>query len=87
MEQEDYLYWLYGLVTGNGADSAVMDLSETGPVVTTVPEAVHFQKGLHTIAVRAMEMNIPIRGDGEGNADWATVQEAWWTVQDLVNLY
>ncbi len=78
----DDLYWTYSYLTGSISGSAMMDLDE--PVVTRVTEALHFQRGLHTYPVRAMEFNIPIPDDGQGNPDWTIVQEAWWLVQDMV---
>ena len=56
------------------------------PIVTSVPEALHYQRGLHTLAVKTMEMNIRIP-EVNGQPDWSVVQLGWWTVQDLIKEY
>ena len=45
------------------------------PVTTTVTEAMHFQRGLHYLSVRAAEMIVPIPVLADGNPDWRVVQE------------
>jgi len=84
-EAEDFLYWLYGWMTGVASTLAMVDLPE--PVTTTLTETLHFQRGLHTLVEKAMELNIPIPDDGNGNPDWTIVQRAWWSGQDLVKSY
>ena len=45
------------------------------PVTTTVTEAMHFQRGLHYLSVRAAEMIVPIPVLADGSPDWRVVQE------------
>jgi hypothetical protein len=84
-DAEDFLYWLYGWMTGVASNSAMIDLPD--PVTTSTTEALHFQRGLHTLIEKAMEMNIPIPDDGNGKPDWTIVQRAWWAGQDLIKSY
>ena len=84
-DAEDFLYWLYGWMTGVASNLAMPDLPE--PVTTSTTEALHFQRGLHTLVEKAMEMNIPIPDDGSGNPDWTIVQKAWWAGQDVIKGY
>ena len=84
-DAEDFLYWLYGWMTGIAANVVMIDLPE--PVTTSTTEALHFQRGLHTMVEKAMEVNIPIPDDGSGNPDWSIVQRAWWAGQDVIHSY
>jgi hypothetical protein len=81
---DDYLYWVWGYVFSIMSDH-MNDMPE--PVVTSVSEAMHFQRGLHALVVRAMEFNVGLADDGSGQPDWALVQAAWWGVHDLVAAY
>jgi uncharacterized protein (DUF736 family) len=45
------------------------------PMTTTAMEAMHFQRGLHFLSVRAAEMIVPIPELADGTPDWRVVQE------------
>ena len=83
-DAEDFLYWLYGWMTAVASTSAMIDLPE--PVTTTLTEALHFQRGLHTLIEKAMEINIPIPDDGNGKPDWTIVQKSWWAGTQIFKL-
>ena len=67
---------------------------------TSLVEALHFRRGFHYIAVREMEMEIPIPSlssrvslnifeylmsfSSDGEADWSIVSKAWWDAVDLI---
>ncbi len=55
-QAEEYLYWLYGWMSGAASRLAMKDIDD--PITTTVTEALHFQRGLHTLTVRAMEVSL-----------------------------
>ena len=69
------------------------------PLTTSLVEALHFRRGFHYIAVREMEMEIPIPSlESEiyfnihrikaffvgGEPDWSIVSRAWWDAVDLI---
>ncbi len=33
---------------------------------------------------QSFEVNVPFRDDGNGNPDWTTFQDVWWTLQDVI---
>ncbi|GKU05034.1 unnamed protein product [Fusarium langsethiae] len=50
------------------------------PIRTLLPNALHFQRGVHNIRVRDMEVEIPLhakRGTKD-ERDYTNVQRAWW---------
>lgn len=67
---------------------------------TSLVEALHFRRGFHYIAVREMEMEIPIPSLPslyclkqcqeimltylDGDPDWNIVSRAWWDAVDLI---
>lgn len=53
-------------------------------LTTSLVEALHFRRGFHYIAVREMEMEIPIPSLPNGEADWNIVSRAWWDAVDLI---
>lgn len=55
-DSEEALQWVYGWIVGVANRLIIQDLPE--PVTTTVTEALHFQRGLHTMTVKAIEVNI-----------------------------
>ena len=54
------------------------------PLTTSLAEALHFRRGFHYIAVREMEMEIPVPSLPSGEADWSIVSRAWWDAVDLI---
>ena len=54
------------------------------PATTSLVEALHFRRGFHYIAVREMEMEIPIPSLPDGSPDWSIVSRAWWDGVDLI---
>jgi len=57
------------------------------PATTSLVEALHFRRGFHYIAVREMEMEIPVPSLEDGSADWSIVSKAWWDAVDLIEDY
>ena len=53
-------------------------------LTTSLVEALHFRRGFHYIAVREMEMEIPIPSTVDGEPDWSIVSRAWWDAVDLI---
>merc|ERR1712059_144280 len=73
---EDLLYYVYGWVVGKASTLAMKDFEE--PLTVTATEAMHFQRGLHYLSVRAAEMIAPIPELEDGTPDWTVVQEVVW---------
>ena len=76
---EDALYWVFGWMTGQAATLAMWNFPE--PVTTTVTQAMHFQRGLHFLSVRAAEMIVPIPLLEDGQPDWRIVQEVVYDIK------
>lgn len=45
---------------------------------TSVPDALHFQRGIHRLPVRDCEIEIEIPAKRDGSPDFSIVQRAWW---------
>jgi hypothetical protein len=43
-----------------------------------VPDAIHFQRGIHQLRVRDIELEIEIPGGPDGKPDFSICQSAWW---------
>jgi len=78
----DYLDWLFGYLVGAVSGLAMNDWDE--PVTTTALEAMHFQRGLHYLSVRAAEMNVPIPALEDGTPDWDIVQQVVYDLATVV---
>jgi len=78
---EEYLYWLFGWMSGQAANIAMMDFDE--PIVTTATEAMHFQRGLHYLTVKAAELIVPIPELENGEPDWRIVQEVVYDLKSV----
>lgn len=63
----------------NGEDS-------TPTIITALPNALHFRRGIQNMRVRDTEFQIPIppRRDDPTKPDFSIVQQAWWDVIKLV---
>ena len=57
-ETDEYLYWIFGWITGKAAAFAMPDFDTS--ITTTVTEAMHFRRGLHYLVVRTAELIVPI---------------------------
>jgi len=73
---ETFLSWMFGYLVGASSKLAMKDWEE--PVTTTATEAMHFQRGLHYLSVRAAEMIVPIPSLEDGSPDWELVQQVVW---------
>jgi len=78
---EEYLYWLFGWMAGQAANIAMMDFDE--PITTTATEAMHFQRGLHFLTVKAAELIVPIPVLKTGEPDWRVVQEVVYDLKSV----
>jgi len=76
---EDYEYWLFGWLTGSAARMAMPNLDT--PITTTVTEAMHFQRGLHYLIVKAAELIVPLPLLEDGSYDWRIVQEVVYDIK------
>lgn len=54
-------------------------------IVTAIPNALHFRRGIQNMRVRDLEFQIPIPGlpEDPSKPDFSVVQRAWW---DIINL-
>jgi len=82
---EDYLYWVFGYAVGQFSKLAMKDWPE--PVTTTALEAMHFQRGLHYLSVRAAEMIVPIPEMEDGSPDWDVVQQVLYDLVEVLAEY
>ncbi|KAK8066224.1 hypothetical protein PG997_012971 [Apiospora hydei] len=55
-------------------------------IVTPLPNALHFQRGIQNMRVRDIEFQIPIpaRTDDDSRPDFTVVKRAWWDAINLV---
>ncbi|KAK7966852.1 uncharacterized protein PG986_001129 [Apiospora aurea] len=55
-------------------------------IVTPLPNALHFQRGIQNMRVRDIEFQIPIpaREDDQDRPDFTVVKRAWWDAINLV---
>lgn len=69
--------------------SLAMLLLPKSPRLTSVPDALHFRRGIHRMPVRDMEMSIeiPFVSDTDRRADLSVAQKAWWEAIKLVYEY
>lgn len=58
----------------------------TPTIITALPNALHFRRGIQNMRVRDTEFQIPIppRKDDPMKPDFSIVQRAWWDVIKLV---
>merc|ERR1711970_1026704 len=69
------LLWLNTWDNLGKAEVAVAMIDFDEPIVTTATEAMHFQRGLHYLSVKAAELIVPIPELENGEPDWRVVQE------------
>jgi len=81
----DYLHWLFGYTIGLASTIMMKDWEK--PLTTTVTEAMHFQRGLHFLSVRAAEMIVPIPALDDGTPDWSLVQEIVWDLGEVLESF
>jgi len=79
----EYLYWLFGWITGS-ASSIAMNNWNTSKT-TTATEAMHFQRGLHFMSVKAAELIVPIPELDNGEPDWRVFQEVVFDMQEVLH--
>jgi len=80
---QEVLRYLFTKVVSLAGVSALP--APPGPLTTTTAEALHFRRGFHYIAVREMEMEIPVPSlPGGTEPDWSIVSRAWWDAVDLI---
>ncbi|KAK8038297.1 hypothetical protein PG994_015064 [Apiospora phragmitis] len=62
---------------------------EEPTIVTPLPNALHFQRGIQNMRVRDIEFQIPIpaRADDASRPDFTVVRRAWWDAIKLVYDY
>lgn len=56
-------------------------------MTTTALEAMHFQRGLHYLSVRAAEMIVPIPVMEDGTPDWDIVQQVLYDLVEVLAEY
>jgi len=78
---EIFLKWIFGYSVGAASSLAMKDFDS--PVTTTAMEAMHFQRGLHQLTCRAMEMIVPIPALEDGTPDWNIVQEVVYDIKEV----
>lgn len=64
-------------------------LSGKDPLILSLPDALHFQRGVHNFRVTDFECEIPIppsKADTK-KPDLMVVRKAWWIVSDLMDEY
>jgi len=79
----EYLYWLFGWLTGAASSVAMHNWNESK--TTTVTEAMHFQRGLHYLSVKAAELIVPIPELENGEPDWRVLQEVVLDMQTVLH--
>merc|ERR1711915_1134827 len=79
----EYLYWLFGWMVGS-ASSIAMNNWDT-PKTTTAVEAMHFQRGLHFLSVKAAELIVPIPELEPNEPDWGVLQEVVYDMQSVLH--
>jgi FAD binding domain len=81
-------YWQAQLMATLGMATLAPTLGEdlTPSFKTSLPNALHFRRGIQNMRVRDMEFQIPIpsRTDDESRPDFDVVRRAWWDVINLV---
>merc|ERR1711970_1155516 len=82
-DSTEYLYWLFGWLVGAASSIAMTNWDE--PVTTTATEAMHFQRGLHYLSVKAAELIVPIPELENGEPDWRILQEVVFDMQQVYN--
>ncbi|KAJ6118506.1 hypothetical protein N7471_013126 [Penicillium samsonianum] len=81
-------YWQAQLLATNGMAALPPTNGEdsTPTIITALPNALHFRRGIQNMRVRDTEFQIPIppRRDDPTKPDFSIVQQAWWDVIKLV---
>lgn len=80
--------WQAQLLASNGMASLAPTAGEDNEptIVTPLPNALHFQRGIQNMRVRDIEFQIPIpgRADDPRRPDFGVVKRAWWDAIRLV---
>ncbi|KAF2460144.1 hypothetical protein BDY21DRAFT_185583 [Lineolata rhizophorae] len=83
-------YWQTQLLATLGMASLPPTFGETNTptIKTSLPNGLHFRRGIQNLRVRDMEFQIPIlRDESTGKMDYSIVQRAWWDIIRLVYEY
>ncbi|KAK8012820.1 hypothetical protein PG991_010195 [Apiospora marii] len=80
--------WQAQLLASNGMATLAPKSGEDDEptIVTPLPNALHFQRGIQNMRVRDIEFQIPIpgRADDASRPDFTVVRRAWWDAIRLV---
>ncbi|XP_023333091.1 uncharacterized protein LOC111704928 [Eurytemora carolleeae] len=82
---QECLKYIFSKVVSLTGHQALPEPEE--PATTSLVEALHFRRGFHYIAVREMEMEIPIPSLEDGSPDYSIVSKAWWDGVHLIQEY
>jgi hypothetical protein len=62
-----------------------MNVLPAGELIRTgVPDALHFQRGIHELRVRNIELEIRIPRGADGKPNFSVCQKAWWSAVDAI---
>lgn len=75
----------FGMVNLPPFQFSHFEQGKTETIVTALPNALHFRRGIQNMRVRDLEFQIPIpsMADDPSKPDYSIVQRAWW---DIINL-
>ncbi|KAE9381408.1 hypothetical protein N431DRAFT_5852 [Stipitochalara longipes BDJ] len=75
----------FGMVNLPPFEFSSCQQDETKSIVTALPNALHFRRGIQNMRVRDLEFQIPIPGlpSDPTKPDYSVVRKAWW---DIINL-
>jgi hypothetical protein len=75
----------FGMVNLPPFEFSSYQQNKTETIVTALPNALHFRRGIQNMRVRDLEFQIPIPGlaSDPSKPDYSVVQKAWWDIIKL----
>ncbi|KUJ24026.1 uncharacterized protein LY89DRAFT_572706 [Mollisia scopiformis] len=73
----------FGMVNLPPFEFSEFSQNKTEVIKCTLPNALHFRRGIQNMRVRDLEFQIPIPGGKDGKPDFDVVRRAWWDIIKL----